>query len=54
MLVGGAGTETVTKLVANAVAAFVSHPDKWRKLLEDRTKIPAAVEEVMRYDSPVL
>ena len=54
MLVGGAGTETVTKLVANAVAAFARHPDQWRKLLDDRTKIPAAVEEVMRYDSPVL
>ena len=26
MLVGGAGTETVTKLVANAVAAFARHP----------------------------
>jgi cytochrome P450 len=54
MLVGGAGTETVTKLVANAVAAFARHPEQWRKLLEDRTKLPAAVEEVMRYDSPVL
>ncbi|WP_445166238.1 cytochrome P450 [Mycolicibacterium sp. Dal123E01] len=54
MLVGGAGTETVTKLVANAVAVFGQHPDEWRKLHDDRTKIPAAVDEVMRYDSPVL
>jgi cytochrome P450 len=54
MLVGGAGTETVTKLVANAVAAFARHPEQWRKLHDDRTKISAAVEEVMRYDSPVL
>jgi hypothetical protein len=54
MLVGGAGTETVTKLVANAVAAFARHPEQWRKLLEEPTKLPAAVEEVMRYDSPVL
>lgn len=54
MLVGGAGTETVTKLVANAVAAFARHPDQWQKLLDDRAKIPAAVEEVLRYDSPVL
>lgn len=54
MVVGGAGTETVTKLVANAVAAFAQHPDQWGKLIDDRTKIPAAVEEVMRYDSPVL
>ncbi|MCT7659255.1 cytochrome P450 [Mycobacterium deserti] len=54
MVLTGAGSETVTKLIANAVAAFAKHPDQWRKLLDDRSKVPAAVEEVMRYDSPVL
>lgn len=54
MVLTGAGSETVTKLVANAVAAFADHPDQWQKLRNDRSKIPAAVEEVLRYDSPVL
>ena len=29
-LIGGAGAETVTKLVANAVCLFDAHPDQWR------------------------
>ena len=52
VLLGGAGAETVTKLVANAVVMFARHPDQWQKLLDDRGKIPAAVEEVLRYEAP--
>lgn len=52
VLLGGAGAETVTKLVANAVVLFARHPEQWQKLLDDRSKVPAAVEEVLRYESP--
>ena len=52
-LLGGAGAETVTKLVSSAVAVFARHPEQWQKLLEDRSKIPAAVEELLRYEGPV-
>ncbi|MBV9321599.1 MAG: cytochrome P450 [Mycobacterium sp.] len=52
VLLGGAGAETVTKLVANAVVMFARQPDQWQKLLDDRGKIPAAVEEVLRYEAP--
>lgn len=52
VLLGGAGAETVTKLVANAVVMFAHHPDQWQKLLDDRGKIPTAVEEVLRYEAP--
>jgi cytochrome P450 len=51
-LLGGAGAETVTKLVGNAVYMFAKNPDQWQKLLEDRSKIPAAVEELLRYEAP--
>jgi cytochrome P450 len=51
-LLGGAGAETVTKLVANAVVAFADHPDQWARLREDRSRIPAAVEEILRYEAP--
>jgi cytochrome P450 len=51
-LLGGAGAETVTKLVGNAVVVFANNPDQWQKLLDDRTKIPAAVEELLRYEGP--
>ncbi len=51
-LLGGAGAETVTKLVGNAVYEFGKNPDQWQKLQEDRGKIPAAVEELLRYEAP--
>jgi cytochrome P450 len=52
-LLGGAGAETVTKLISSAVAVFARNPEQWQKLLEDRSKIPAAVEELLRYEGPV-
>lgn len=51
-MLGGAGAETVTKLVGNAMVAFADFPDQWRKLRDDRSKIPAAVEELLRYEAP--
>jgi hypothetical protein len=52
-LLGGAGAETVTKLLGNAAVIFARFPDQWQKLLDDRSKIPAAVEELLRYEGPV-
>ena len=40
-MLGGAGAETVTKLIGNAVVTFAEHPDQWQMLLDDRSKIPA-------------
>jgi cytochrome P450 len=51
-LLGGAGAETVTKLVGNAVMLFWQHPDQWRQILDDHEKIPRAVEEILRYWPP--
>ena len=51
-LLGGAGAETVTKLVGNAVVTFAKNPDQWQKLLADRSKIPVAVEELLRHEAP--
>jgi cytochrome P450 len=51
-LLGGAGAETVTKLVGNAVMLFWQHPDQWRKVIDDRETIPRAVEEILRYLPP--
>ena len=48
-LLGGAGAETVTKLVGSAIVTFAKNPDQWQKLLDDRSKVPAAVEEMLRY-----
>jgi cytochrome P450 len=51
-LLGGAGAETVTKLVGNAIVQFARNPDQWQRLLDDRSKVPAAVEEVLRFEAP--
>jgi cytochrome P450 len=51
-LLGGAGAETVTKLVGNAVVLFSQHPDQWRALREDHEKVPRAIEEILRYLPP--
>lgn len=51
-LLGGAGAETVTKLIGNAATVFARHPDQWRRVQEDRSKIPAAIEELLRYEAP--
>jgi cytochrome P450 len=51
-LLGGAGAETVTKLVGNAAVLFARHPDQWAKVLDDAGTIPRAVEEILRYLPP--
>jgi cytochrome P450 len=51
-LLGGAGAETVTKLIGNAMVAFTEFPSEWAKLRADRSKVPAAVEELLRYEAP--
>jgi cytochrome P450 len=51
-MLGGAGAETVTKLVGNAMVVFAENPDQWQDLRENREKIPAAFEELLRYEGP--
>ena len=52
MMLGGAGAETVVKLIGNAAVTFAANPEQWRKLRADRSKIPAAFEELLRYEAP--
>ena len=51
-LLGSAGNETVTKLLANACVLFARHPGEYHKILAEPGRIPDAVEEVLRYTSP--
>ncbi|HSA39961.1 MAG TPA: cytochrome P450 [Mycobacterium sp.] len=52
VLLGGAGAETVTKLLGTAAVVFARNPEQWRLLLEDRDLVPLAVEELLRYEAP--
>lgn len=51
-LLGAAGNETVTKLLANAAVLFARHRGEYGKILAHPERIPNAVEEVLRYTSP--
>jgi cytochrome P450 len=48
-----AGNETTTNLVGNAVIALLNHPAELARLRADPSLVPNAVEEALRYDSPV-
>ena len=48
-----AGFETTVNLIGNGAVALLGDPDSWDRLRQDPALIPAAVEEMLRYDSPV-
>jgi cytochrome P450 len=50
----GAGTESTQKFISNMLLAFLNHPDQYRMLREDRSLIPNAVQEVLRFDGPAI
>jgi cytochrome P450 len=48
-----AGNETTTNLLGNAMLCFDEHPEAWAALRADPALLPNAIEEVLRYRSPV-
>jgi cytochrome P450 len=48
-----AGNETTTNLIGNAVYCFTQQPDTIPRLIETPSLLPNAIEEVLRYRSPV-
>src|SRR5579863_2019488 len=52
MLMTG-GQETTTNLIGNGILTLLRHPDQLEKLRADRSLIPSAIEELLRYESPI-
>ena len=48
-----AGVDTTATLITNTLYWLQEHPDQRQLVVEDPTRIPAAVEECLRYDAPL-
>jgi len=54
LLLAVAGNETTRNLISGGMLALVEHPDQRRRLQEDHSLIDSAVEEMLRWVTPVL
>lgn len=49
-----AGNETTRNLIAAGLVALAEQPDQWQRLRSDPALVPTAVEELLRFTSPVI
>jgi cholest-4-en-3-one 26-monooxygenase len=54
LLLTVAGNETTRNLMSGAMHAFFQYPEQWQRLLADRTLLQTAVDEMLRFVSPVM
>ena len=51
-VVAGAGNETTTRLIGWTGKVLAEHPDQRRELVDDRSLVPNAIEEILRFEPP--
>ena len=49
-----AGNETTRNLISGGLVAFAEHPGQWQRMVADRTLVATAVEEMLRFTTPVV
>jgi cholest-4-en-3-one 26-monooxygenase len=54
LLLTVAGNETTRNLMSGAMHAFFQNPGQWQKLRDDRSLLPNAIEEMLRFVTPVM
>ncbi|HEX2075329.1 MAG TPA: cytochrome P450 [Geodermatophilus sp.] len=53
ILLLNAGHEATVNVTGNGTLALLRHPDQLQRLRDDRSLLPTAIEELMRFDSPL-
>jgi cytochrome P450 len=51
-LLAGAGNETTTRLIGWTGKVLAEHPDQRREVAADRSLVPQAIEEILRFETP--
>jgi cholest-4-en-3-one 26-monooxygenase len=54
LLLTVAGNETTRNLMSGAMHTFFQHPGQWQRVLDDRSLLPTAVDEMLRFVTPVM
>jgi cholest-4-en-3-one 26-monooxygenase len=54
LLLSVAGNETTRNGISHGMLALIEHPDQRRRLIDDPSLIPSAVEEMLRWGTPVM
>jgi cytochrome P450 len=49
-----AGNETTRTGISQGILALMEHPDQFDRLVEDRSLVPTAVDEILRYGTPII
>lgn len=51
-LIAAAGNETTTRLIGWTGKVLAEHPDQRQRLVDDRSLVPNAIEELLRFEAP--
>jgi cytochrome P450 len=54
VLLATAGNDTTRNTTSHALRLFSDHPDQWTRVCEESALLPSALEEVLRYATPVI
>ncbi len=54
LLLNVAGNETTRTAISQGMLAFIDHPEQWARLRDDRSFLPSAIDEILRYSSPIM
>jgi cholest-4-en-3-one 26-monooxygenase len=54
LLLAVAGNETTRNAISHGIHALIEHPDQWQALRDDPSLVDGAVEEILRWATPVM